>query len=99
MNWSRSLIDLPLFNYLFYRPKKRRKEAKIKKDVFMPGVHGVEPLDTQPRLSEVQKKAQLFCKWQDTGFPGSQPISMDRKNISKLGVKHYRVSWKADGVR
>ena len=65
----------------------------------MPGVRGVEPFDSQPRLSEVQKKAQLFCEWKTTGFPGSQPVSMDTANLRKLHEKPYRVSWKADGVR
>lgn len=65
----------------------------------MPGVRGVEPFNTQPRLSEVQKKAQDFCKWKRTGFPGSQPVSMDVTNIRKLHEKPYMVSWKADGVR
>lgn len=34
-----------------------------------------------------------------SGFPGSQPVSMDTKNIALLGEKPYRVSWKADGTR
>lgn len=33
------------------------------------------------------------------GFPGSQPVSMDMKNIEKLMHNPYRVSWKADGTR
>lgn len=33
------------------------------------------------------------------GFPGSQPVSMDMKNIALLSEKPYRVSWKADGTR
>uniref|UniRef100_A0A2A4JQW3 mRNA-capping enzyme n=1 Tax=Heliothis virescens TaxID=7102 RepID=A0A2A4JQW3_HELVI len=78
---------------------KGRRETTHKKATFMPGVRGVEPFDTQPRLSEVQKKAQQFCKWNTTGFPGSQPVSMDMVNLRKLHEKPYRVSWKADGVR
>lgn len=65
----------------------------------MPEVQGVKPFDTQPRLSEVQKKVQLFCRWNTTGFPGSQPVSMQKTNLWKLNEKPYRVSWKADGVR
>lgn len=34
-----------------------------------------------------------------TGFPGSQPVSMDVNNIKLLGSKRYYVSWKADGTR
>lgn len=78
---------------------KGRRETTHKKATFMPGVRGVEPFDTQPRLSEVQKKAQHFCEWQTTGFPGSQPVSMDTANLRMLHEKPYRVSWKADGVR
>ena len=33
------------------------------------------------------------------GFPGSQPVSMDKQNVQLLTKKPYRVSWKADGVR
>ena len=38
----------------------------------------------------------LACR---SGFPGSQPVSMDRKNLQLLKRKPYRVSWKADGTR
>ena len=38
----------------------------------------------------------LVCR---SGFPGSQPVSMDRKNLQLLKRKPYRVSWKADGTR
>lgn len=34
-----------------------------------------------------------------TGFPGSQPVSMDISNIKFLAEKPYMVSWKADGTR
>lgn len=40
-----------------------------------------------------------MCKWKTSGFPGSQPVSMDTKNIKLLHQKPYRVSWKADGAR
>lgn len=40
-----------------------------------------------------------MCKVTKSGFPGSQPVSMDMKNIQLLSVKPYRVSWKADGAR
>lgn len=32
-------------------------------------------------------------------FPGSQPISLDRQNLSLLRQEHYMVTWKADGTR
>ena len=34
-----------------------------------------------------------------SGFPGSEPVSLDRDRIQLLGEKPYRVSWKADGPR
>ena len=34
-----------------------------------------------------------------SGFPGSQPVSMDVQNIKLLHERPYRVSWKADGTR
>lgn len=40
-----------------------------------------------------------MCKFKNSGFPGSQPVSMDRHNIQLLSQKPYRVSWKADGSR
>lgn len=66
---------------------------------FMPGVTGVTQYTTQPRLSEIQKKIQKMCGWKKSGFPGSQPVSMDNQNLKKLHEKPYRVSWKADGTR
>lgn len=40
-----------------------------------------------------------MCKFESSGFPGSQPVSMDMTNIRLLTEKPYRVSWKADGTR
>lgn len=33
------------------------------------------------------------------GFPGSQPISMDKTNYETIVQSPYMVSWKADGTR
>ncbi|XP_044012382.1 mRNA-capping enzyme-like [Aphidius gifuensis] len=81
-------------------PAKRRKsEFKHKNPVFMIGVPGVSPVTDGSKLSHVQKRVQDICKWTKTGFPGSQPVSMGRINITLLQNKPYRVSWKADGTR
>ena len=32
-------------------------------------------------------------------FPGSQPVSLDRQNLSLLHSERYWVTWKADGTR
>ena len=55
-------------------------------------------LPLQPKLSTIQKKVQRAVGW-SKGFPGAQPVSMDRKNIGFLAEKPYMVSWKADGTR
>lgn len=47
----------------------------------------------------MQEKIHKLCKFKGRGFPGSQPVSMDLKNIAFLQQKPYRVSWKADGTR
>lgn len=79
--------------------KKRRKEFIKKNPVFMDGVPGVTPVTHPAKLSEVQVKCQQMCDWKSTGFPGSQPVSMDLDNIKYLHQKPYKVSWKADGNR
>ncbi|XP_046620250.1 mRNA-capping enzyme [Neodiprion virginianus] len=79
--------------------KKRKREHKHKDPTFMAGVPGVKPLVEQPKLSKIQQKVQEMCGWERSGFPGSQPVSMDTENIKLLHKKPYRVSWKADGTR
>ncbi|KAL3701796.1 hypothetical protein R1sor_019818 [Riccia sorocarpa] len=32
-------------------------------------------------------------------FPGSQPVSLDRKNLQLLRQRYYYATWKADGTR
>ncbi|XP_034230434.1 mRNA-capping enzyme [Thrips palmi] len=76
---------------------QRRGKSK-KTPVFMQGVPGVSVVH-DPKKTEVQKRAQEMCGWRKSGFPGSQPVSMDMKNINLLAEKPYRVSWKADGTR
>lgn len=79
--------------------KKRRKEMFIKDAQFMAGVCGVVLVTDEPRLGELQLKVQNMCDWDNSGFPGAQPVSMDRKNLNLLAEKPYMVSWKADGTR
>ncbi|XP_017109277.2 mRNA-capping enzyme [Drosophila bipectinata] len=79
--------------------KKRRREMVVKNATFMAGVPGVRQVSDQPRLGELQRKVQDWCNWNKNGFPGSQPVSMDRHNIKRLSEIPYRVSWKADGTR
>lgn len=79
--------------------KKRHREFSNKNPTFMEGVPGVTPVLDQPRLRQIQTKAQTICKWKKSGFPGCQPVSMDQSNIKLLQKKPYMVSWKADGTR
>lgn len=79
--------------------KKRPKEKIRQNATFMVGVPGVTLVTDQPRLSQLQHLVQDMCEWKSTGFPGSQPVSMDQQNIKLLHQKPYRVSWKADGTR
>ncbi|XP_037030418.1 mRNA-capping enzyme [Bradysia coprophila] len=79
--------------------KKKRKEFLNLNATFMAGVPGVTLLTEQPRLGQLQSTVQTMCAWGSSGFPGSQPVSMDQKNINLLHMEPYRVSWKADGTR
>ncbi|KAK7091176.1 mRNA-capping enzyme-like [Littorina saxatilis] len=77
----------------------RRREF-VKKDAkFADGVTGVFQVLTQPTLSQVQRRCQTMAEWRGSGFPGSQPVSMDIQNLEFLKQKPYMVSWKADGTR
>lgn len=80
-------------------PVKKKKEFINKNPVFMAGVPGVKPIMDMLKLRGIQRRVQEICSWQSTGFPGSQPVSMDIENIRLLHEKPYRVSWKADGTR
>ncbi|XP_026470079.1 mRNA-capping enzyme-like [Ctenocephalides felis] len=81
------------------KKKKRRKEKYNQNATFMEGVPGVYLIRDENEAAVLQQKVQALCNWQNKGFPGSQPVSMDNENIKKLEIKPYRVSWKADGTR
>lgn len=87
-------------NYQEEKGKKKRRESVFNKNpVFMAGVPGVTPILEKKKLFGIQRRVQEICGWKDSGFPGSQPVSMDCDNIKLLHKKPYRVSWKADGTR
>lgn len=80
--------------------RKRFKKEVVKKNAkFVDGVTSVKQVTQQPKLGEVQRKCQEMCNWKSSGFPGSQPVSMDVNNINFLRQKPYKCSWKADGTR
>ncbi|XP_029984683.1 mRNA-capping enzyme isoform X2 [Sphaeramia orbicularis] len=82
-------------------PGKRKKEKLKLGAVFLEGVtvRGVTQITTQPKLGEVQRMCQEMTEWDKSGFPGAQPVSMDRQNLRFLEQNPYKVSWKADGTR
>uniref|UniRef100_A0A8C9ZL48 mRNA-capping enzyme n=1 Tax=Sander lucioperca TaxID=283035 RepID=A0A8C9ZL48_SANLU len=82
-------------------PGKRRKEKLKQGAVFLEGitVKGVTQVTTQPKLGEIQRMCQRMAEWDKSGFPGAQPVSMDRQNLRFLEQNPYKVSWKADGTR
>ncbi|XP_034935674.1 mRNA-capping enzyme-like [Chelonus insularis] len=67
--------------------------------VFMAGVPGVKPVRDLAKVMGIQRRVQKICKWNRSGFPGSQPVSMDQNNIIQFNIRPYQVSWKADGTR
>jgi mRNA-capping enzyme len=81
-------------------PHKRIKKEHFKQNpVFMAGVPGVTPILDCQKAYGIQLRVQDICGWQNSGFPGSQPVSMDLENLFLLHHNPYRVSWKADGTR
>uniref|UniRef100_A0AAX7UTP8 mRNA-capping enzyme n=1 Tax=Astatotilapia calliptera TaxID=8154 RepID=A0AAX7UTP8_ASTCA len=82
-------------------PGKRKKEKIKLGAVFLEGVNvkGVTQVTIQPKLGEIQRMCQEMAEWDKSGFPGAQPVSMDRQNLRFLEQNPYKVSWKADGTR
>lgn len=67
---------------------------------FMDGlVNGVTHCEDAGKKSILQSKIQELCKYNRSGFPGLQPVSLSRDNINLLEQESYMVSWKADGMR
>ncbi|XP_014209995.1 mRNA-capping enzyme [Copidosoma floridanum] len=79
--------------------KKRRTENFNKNPVFMAGIPGVKPILDFQKAHVIQRRVQVICEWKSTGFPGSQPVTLDFDNLRLLHEKPYKVSWKADGTR
>jgi mRNA-capping enzyme len=79
--------------------KKRRTETIKFEATFMPGVSGVSLMTDIQVVNPLRKMIQDMCEFAGSGFPGCQPVSMDRQNLRLLHMKPYKVSWKADGTR
>ncbi|XP_033127077.1 mRNA-capping enzyme-like [Anneissia japonica] len=67
--------------------------------LFMDGVVGVGIVIDSVVVNRLRTKINHMCGWHRQEFPGSQPVSMDRKNLHFFLEHLYKVSWKADGVR
>jgi len=51
----------------------------------------------RPQVRQMAPDDYLPENWMN--FPGSQPVSLDRQNMTRLQHERYRVTWKADGTR
>jgi mRNA-capping enzyme len=80
------------------KKKKPRREVAQTKAIFMEGIPNVKPVTDMEITTEVQKRIKSLTGFKSSGFPGCQPVSMDRRNIQLL-KNPYMVSWKADGTR
>uniref|UniRef100_A0A1A8F7H1 mRNA-capping enzyme n=1 Tax=Nothobranchius korthausae TaxID=1143690 RepID=A0A1A8F7H1_9TELE len=82
-------------------PGKRKKEKLKLGAVFLEGitVKGVTQITSESKLGKIQRMCQEMAEWDKSGFPGAQPVSMDRQNLRFLEQNPYKVSWKADGTR
>lgn len=82
------------------RHKKKRRTENIRQDAtFMAGVSGVTLMTDIKLVNPLRIMIQEMCHFDNSGFPGCQPVSMDCTNIKFLHMKPYMVSWKADGTR
>jgi len=79
------------------RPAKKRRRAYNESAKFC---DNIEMETVMARGAErIQDICEDMLQWDRGSFPGSQPVSMDRKNVEFLAQKPYKVSWKADGTR
>ncbi|XP_071854236.1 mRNA-capping enzyme-like [Apostichopus japonicus] len=79
--------------------KGRNRDAVNENKVFMEGVKGVEIVTEFEKLTRLRRKVERMCGFNKHEFPGCQPVSMDMQNIGHIQQMHYKVSWKADGLR
>ncbi|EFO19544.1 hypothetical protein LOAG_08948 [Loa loa] len=75
-------------------------DERISEPKFMDGaVPSVKYVSDSVTRTILQNKIRDMCGYKRDGFPGSQPVSMERDNLRFLAEKKYMVSWKADGIR
>ncbi|VDK64725.1 unnamed protein product, partial [Cylicostephanus goldi] len=71
---------------------------------FMDGlVRNVNLVTDSVKRKMLQGKIKELCGAKRDGFPGLQPVSLERSreadNMKLLAQRPYMVSWKADGMR
>lgn len=81
-----------------YRPHAKQEKVPENK-LFMEGVRGVEIVTEFEKVTRLRRKVERMCGFNKHEFPGCQPVSMDVSNLNLLQEMHYKVSWKADGLR
>ncbi|PAV67098.1 hypothetical protein WR25_24634 isoform B [Diploscapter pachys] len=72
------------------KPKKQFMDGRVEFATWV---------DDESKKAMLRGKIKDICKADKKGFPGSQPVSLDRNNIKMLAQEKYMVSWKADGMR
>ena len=50
-------------------------------------------------INEIKLECRTLCKWERETFPGSQPVSLTRKNLATLSRIPYVACEKSDGER
>ncbi|KJH53399.1 mRNA capping enzyme, catalytic domain protein [Dictyocaulus viviparus] len=81
-----------------------KETDKPKGKQFMDGlVQGVVLVTDTLKKKMLQGKIKELCGAKRDGFPGLQPVSLERSrdndNLKLLAQRPYMVSWKADGMR
>ena len=64
----------------------------------MEGIPRVHPVTDWEIILRVHERIKSLTGFENAGFPGSQPVSIDQRSITML-QNPYMVSWKADGTR
>ncbi|KAL0241436.1 hypothetical protein GEMRC1_006671 [Eukaryota sp. GEM-RC1] len=52
-----------------------------------------------PKLTDLQRRCCELCGWTRDSFPGSQPVSMSKSDLSLLSSQDFLVAEKTDGIR
>jgi len=59
----------------------------------------LDPERESENIQRLTEKVRELCGWRMRNFPGSQPVSLAKNNVTLLGRSHYVACEKSDGVR